>query len=124
MRQYRRRQEQAKRKAQNRLRRALEAQLPMDELMAGFKDEVEGFALQLGLLIMQRVMEEEIQQKVGRWGRQPVRRHGHQPGYVVFAGRKVSLARPRLRSREEQEVPLASYASFQQNGRLQQAVGR
>jgi transposase-like protein len=43
---------------------------------------------------------------------------------VVYAGRKITLARPRLRSREDQEVPLASYQAFQKDGKLQQAVAR
>src|SRR6478736_10160839 len=69
-------------------------------------------------------MEAEIEQKVGPWGRQKTHRHGHQPGYVIYAGRKVTLQRPRLRSREDQEVPLASYQAFQKDGKLQAAVAR
>src|SRR5882762_3008956 len=69
-------------------------------------------------------MAAEIGQKVGHWGQQQSHRHGHQPGYVIYAGRKVSLERPRLRSREDQEVPLASYQAFQKNGKLQAAVAR
>ncbi len=123
-RKYRRMQEQAKRKAENRVRLALEAELPMDELIAGVREDVEAFAAELGLVIIRRVMDAEIEQKVGRWGHQPARRHGQQPGYVIFGGRKVPLARPRLRSRQNQEVPLASYAAFQRNGKLQAAVAR
>src|SRR5260370_8840103 len=78
----------------------------------------------MGLTMIQRVMEAEIGQKVGLWGQQQSRRHGHQPGYVVYAGRKVTLERPRLRTREDQEVPLASYQAFQQDGKLQEAVAR
>jgi putative transposase len=43
---------------------------------------------------------------------------------VVYGGRKVSLERPRLRSREDKEVPLASYQAFQKEGKLQAAVAR
>lgn len=124
MRQYRRKQAQAKRKAENRLRLALEAQLPMDQLIAGARDDIESFAAELGLTIIRRVMEAEIDQKVGRWGQQPVRRYGQQRGYVVFGGRKVPIERPRLRSREDKEVGLASYGAFQQKGKMQQAVAR
>ena len=88
------------------------------------RQDIEGFAAELGLTIIQRVMEAEIGQKVGLWGQQKSRRHGHQLGYVVYAGRKVTLERPRLRSREDQEVPLASYQAFQKDGKLQQAVAR
>jgi transposase-like protein len=115
---------QAKGKAENRARLALEAQLPMEELIAGVQEDVEAFAAELGLRIIRQVMEAEIERKVGRWGHQPIRRHGQQPGYVIFGGRKVKLERPRLRSREDKEVGLASYAAFQRHGKMQQAVAR
>jgi transposase-like protein len=124
MRKYRRQIEQAKEKTANRERLTLEAQLPMDELIAGVRDDIEAFAAELGLTVMQRVMEAEIQQKLGRWGQQAVWRHGHQPGYVIFGGRKVALERPRLRSPANQELGLSSYKAFQSKGKLQQAVAR
>src|SRR6185295_8626836 len=124
MRAYRRMQERAKRKAEDRTRLALEAELPMEELIAGVRQDIESLAAELGLRIIERVMEAEIQRKVGRWGQQPVHRHGRQPGYVIFGGRKVCLERPRLRSRRGQEVELSSYNAFQQNGKMQQAVAR
>lgn len=124
MRKYRRQIEQAKQKAEKRTRLALEAQLPMEELMAGAREDIENFAAELGLTIMRNVMDAEIKQKVGRWGKQSVWRHGQQPGYVIFSGRKVNLQRPRLRSRQDKEVPLASYKAFQANGKMQQAVAR
>jgi transposase-like protein len=124
MRKYCRAIKQAKRKDLNLTKLALEAQLPMEELISGACQDIETFAAELGLTIMSRVMEAEIQRKVGRWGQQPVHRHGHQPGYVLFGGRKVSLERPRLRNRQDQEVKLASYAAFQQKGKLQEDVAR
>jgi len=124
MRPYRRQTEQAKEKAAYSQRLVMEAQLPMQALIAGVSDEVEAFAAQLGLTIIQRVMEAEIQQRTGPWGKQAVWRYGHQPGFVVFGGRKVKLQRPRLRSPDNQEVSLKSYQSFQGNGKLQQAVAR
>lgn len=124
MRKYRNEREQAKTKAEELTGVVLESDLPMQELIAGIREDVEGLAAELGLTIIRRVMEEEIERKVGRWGRQPVRRHGRQPGYVVFAGRKVPLERPRLRSREDKEVGLASYAAFQRDGKMQKAVAR
>ena len=124
MRRYKRQIVQTKQKAENTTRLALEAQLPMGELMAGARADIEAFAAQLGLTIIRRVMEAEIDQQVGPWGQQKNHRHGHQPGYVIYAGRKVNLERPRLRSREDKEVSLASYQAFQKDGKLQQAVAR
>ena len=124
MRKYRRRQEQAKGKAENPLKLDLESELPMEEVISRAREDLEGLATEIGLTIIRQVMEAEIQMKVGRWGQQPVRRHGQQPGYVIFGGRKVQLERPRLRSREAKEVGLDTYAAFQQNGKMQQAVER
>jgi putative transposase len=124
MRRYRRQNEQTKQKAANHRRLALEAALPMEELMAGARADIETFAAELGLTIIQSVMAAEISQKAGPWGGQSMYRHGHQAGYVIYGGRKVTLERPRLRSRENQEVPLASYQAFQKDGKMQQAVAR
>lgn len=124
MRKYRRQQQQAKEKAANRERMNLEAQLPLEELIAGVAQDIETFAAELGLTVMQKVMEAEVQPTVGPWGQQSACRHGHQAGYVIYGGRKVHLPRPRLRSRQDQEVPLVSYQAFQKNGKLQQAVAR
>lgn len=49
-------------------------------------------------------------------------RWGKQPGYVVFAGQKIPLERPRVRTRQGQEVELESYGQLQQDGKLQRAV--
>ena len=68
MRRYRRQMQQAKEKAANKERLILEAQLPMEQLIAGVREDIESFAAELGLTIMQRVMEAEVEQKVGRWG--------------------------------------------------------
>src|SRR6266513_2133634 len=124
MRKYKRQIQHAKQKAEHRTQLALEARLPMTELIAGVAEDIETFAAELGLTVIQRVMAAEIQQKVGHWGQQPTWRHGHQPSYVIYGGRKVRLERPRLRSREDKEVPLASYQAFQKNGKLQKAVER
>src|SRR6266699_7208354 len=124
MRKYRRQNEQTKQKAENHRRLALEAALPMEELMAGARADIETFAAELGLSIIQSVMAAEISQKVGPWGGRSMHRHGHQAGYVIYGGRKVTLERPRLRSRENKEVPLASYQAFQKDGKMQQAVAR
>ena len=56
MRKYKRQIEQAKEKAGNRERLSLEAQLPMEELIAGARDDIEAFAAELGLTIMHQVM--------------------------------------------------------------------
>src|SRR5205085_2775021 len=88
MKQYWKKREQANKRSEKRITLALEAQLPMEELIAGVRHDIESFAAELGLSIMQRVMEAEIEQKAGQWGQQAVFRYGQQPGYVIFGGRK------------------------------------
>src|SRR5258705_5369014 len=104
--------EQAKRKAVNITRLALEAQLPMEELITGVREDIEGFAAELGLTIIQRVMEAEIDQKAGPWGEQKSHRHGRQPGFVVYGGSQVRLERPRLGSAGGKEMALISYQAL------------
>jgi putative transposase len=102
----------------------LQLELPMAELMAGVRDDIEGLITQVGLKILSAVMDHEVESKLGKWGQQSAYRHGHQPGYVVYAGRKLELKRPRVRSKEQGELPLQSYKAFQQEGRMQRAVAR
>src|SRR5665213_263240 len=49
-------------------------------------------------------------------------RWGQQSGYVVFAGQKVAVQHPRVRTRHGEEVHLDSYARLQHDGRRQRAV--
>jgi transposase-like protein len=88
------------------------------------KMQIENFSAQLALQIIRRVLEEEISQRCGRHGQQEAYRHGAQPGYVLFAGRKVPISRPRARQKGGGELELKSYASFQQDGKMQRAVAR
>jgi len=98
--------------------------LPMLEIILQSKAEVEALSAQAGLKIIHHFLEEEIQQRCGPRGQQSACRHGQQPGYVVFAGRKVSIAKPRLRAKAGKELRLKSYEAFQQDGRMQRAVAR
>jgi putative transposase len=100
--------------------------LPMAEVWAEMQAKVEELAGQAGLQILRAILENEVAHRVGpphrptpsagsvRWGKQP--------GYVVFAGKKIPLERPRVRTREGQEVELESYGQLQQDGKLQRAV--
>ena len=96
----------------------------MAELINGMRDEIESFSAQLGLQIMRAVMEQEIESRLGRHGTQSHYRHGQQPGYVVYGGRKSTLERPRMRAVDGKEAVLKSYSAFQQDGKMQRAVAR
>lgn len=102
--------------------------LPIAEVLAGIKDSLESVAGQAGLLIIRALLDDEVDQKVGdryeHLSQRAAYRHGHERGYLVFAGRKVPVDRPRVRSLDGKEVPLERYAMFQAAGRLQQAVAQ
>jgi transposase-like protein len=100
--------------------------LPLAEVWEELQAEVERLTGEAGLQILRAILEDEVTRRVGpphrpdpaagalRWGRQP--------GYVVFGGQKIPLARPRVRSRAGEEVELDSYRRLQQDGRMQRAV--
>ena len=100
--------------------------LPIAEVWAEMQAQVEELTGKAGLQILRAILENEVTHRVGpphrpnpsagcvRWGKQP--------GYVVFGGQKIPLERPRVRTREGQEVELESYGQLQQDGKLQRAV--
>ncbi len=104
----------------------VEMPLPMVEVWEELQTQVEQLTGHAGLQIIGTILEEEVARRVGpphrpdpatscvRWGRQP--------GYVVFGGQRVSIPRPRVRTREGEEVALDSYAQLQHDGRRQRAV--
>ena len=102
----------------------LQIELPMLEVILQTKAQIEALSAQAGLKIIHAFLEQEIEQRCGPHGQQSAYRHGQQPGYVVFAGRKVGIRKPRLRAKGGGELILKSYQAFQQDGRMQRAVAR
>lgn len=104
----------------------MEIPLPMVEVWEELQAQVEQLTGQAGLQIIGTILEEEVTRRVGPPHRpDPASscvRWGHQPGYVVFGGQRVSIPRPRVRWREGEEVKLDSYARLQNDGRRQRAV--
>lgn len=104
----------------------VEVPLPMVEVWEELQAQVEQLTGEAGLRIIGSILENEVTRRVGpphrpdpaagavRWGRQS--------GYVMFSGQKVAIERPRVRTREGQEVELDSYARLQHDGRRQRAV--
>lgn len=99
----------------------LMVQLPLtwDETVAAMQDAVHSFAVELGQQVATRLLEEEVERLCGpkhsRTPGRPVSRHGHQAGFVVMAGQKLPIQRPRVRpaQRGGEEVELQSYALMQ-----------
>ena len=96
-------------------------QLPLtwDETVAAMQDAVHSFAVELGQQVATRLLEEEVERLCGaKHSRSPgraVSRHGHQAGFVVMAGQKLPIQRPRVRPAGPRgaEVGLQSYALMQ-----------
>ena len=105
---------------------AVRLPLPLVEVWEELQPQVEHLTGLAGLKIIRAVIEDEVTRRVGPRHRPDVAtgcvRWGQQPGYVVFGGQKVGVERPRVRTREGQEVELDSYARLQHDGRRQRAV--
>lgn len=105
---------------------AVRVPLPLVEVWEELQPEVEHLTGMAGLKIIRAVIEDEVQRRVGpRYqpaGEAGCVRWGQQPGYVVFGGQKVSVERPRVRTRAGREVALKNYQRLQHDGRRQRAV--
>jgi transposase-like protein len=81
----------------------------------------------VGLGVLSELMEEEVDDVVGPKGRHnPQRRavrHGHEAGVVTLGGRRVGVARPRVRTADgDGEVELATYRHFADRDPLARVV--
>src|SRR5450759_1523103 len=105
---------------------AVRLPLPLVEVWEELQPELERLTGLAGLKIIGAVIEDEVTRRVGpRHQPDPASsclRWGQQPGYVVFAGQKVGVERPRVRTRQGEEVQFDSYARLQHDGRRQRAV--
>ena len=66
MRNYRRRAEEAKRKAANKELLSIQVQLPMAELISGLRPYLEAEVAEISLALMHKVMEAEIETRLGK----------------------------------------------------------
>lgn len=101
--------------------------LPMSEMLFDVAKAIEHTASQAGLLLMKALIDEEVEQLAGeRYSHNPNRqtvRWGNDEGHVIFAGRKVAMEKPRVRSKDRrQEISLSRWNAFAHPHRMQQAV--
>ena len=105
---------------------SIQLSLPIAGILAGLGDTVEAASAEAGLLLIKGLVDDEVERLLGGRYRHAADRQGfrwgNEDGYVVFAGRKVPMRRPRVRGSDGKEIPLQRYALFQQDGRMQQAV--
>lgn len=97
-------------------RRSVSLTVPVAELVAAAREGMRDLGDRMGLELMRLAVEEErvavteSPERVG-W------KHGSQPGFVHWNGRKVGFPNMRVRSFDGEEIKLQSYAKFQEDGR-------
>lgn len=101
--------------------------LPLSDMLFDVAKAIEHTASQAGLLMMKALIDEEVEQLAGeRYRHNPNRqmvRWGNEEGHVIFAGRKVAMEKPRLRSKDRrQELSLSRWNAFAHPYRMQEAV--
>jgi putative transposase len=105
---------------------AVQMVLPLAEMVGWLRQGVGELIRQAGLQLMELLMEEEVRELVGERSRpQPDRtasRWGKERGYCVVMGQKVRVARPRVRTTDDQEVRLGSYEMFHRGEPLTETV--
>ena len=105
-----------------------EFRVEVGELAGALKDGLTAIGLKAALVMAQQMLEAEVESVVGPKakhqprGQRQAQRHGHQGGYVVLAGRKVKIQRPRVRTVDGQEVLLQNYRGLQQQDLLDEAA--
>ena len=101
--------------------------LPMSEILFDVAGAIEQAASEAGLRMMKALIDEEVEQLTGdRYQHQSQRqamRRGKEEGHVIFAGRKVAIEKPRVRSKDgSEEVSLRRWDAFAHPQRMEQAV--
>ena len=93
-----------------------EVQLALDDLAGSVREGLLALSVGVGLKVLDELLEEELVALVGPKGKhnseRTANRHGSCSGQVVLGGRKVSVSRPRARSREGRELELRTYTHF------------
>ena len=101
--------------------------LPIAEVLTATQWHVEQLAGAAGMKIIQHIIADDARQLAGdrRYARDGKEGQlwGQQAGWVAFAGRKVRVEKPRIRSKQTGlEMRLPNYEHLQQKPRLDQAM--
>lgn len=101
--------------------------LPIAEVLTATQWQIEQLAGAAGMKIIQQIIQDDVRQLAGeqryaRDGREG-QLWGNQPGWVAFAGRKVTVGKPRVRSKQTgREMRLPKYERLQSGPRLGKAM--
>lgn len=81
------------------------------------KEGLLAFAVGVGMQVFRTLLEEDVIRVAGDKGKhnpgsRTAYRHGEEPSSMVLGGRRVEVARPRVRGVAGGEIPLATWAAF------------
>ena len=103
-----------------------EVQLALADIGAVAREGLLAMSVAAGMAVMQAMFDAEIAAACGPKGEhdadRAANRHGREKGSVVLGGRRVPVARPRARTTDGHEVPLAAYRLFAGEDQLTQVV--
>jgi hypothetical protein len=103
-----------------------ETTLALADIAGAAREGLLAMSVAAGMAVMQAMLEAEVTQVAGPKGKhdpdRTVNRHGTGRGSVTLGGRRVSVTRPRARTTDGHEVPLASYGHFAAEDLLVQVV--
>ena len=114
------------RKGQRREESGSAVSIPLVDLLYDAEAGLLGLSIQVGLRVLQELMEQEVTEIAGPKGRHNPQhtavRHGVEDGYVFLGDRRVPVTHPRIRTTTGEEVPLNTYQTFQDAGVATQAI--
>jgi putative transposase len=101
--------------------------LPIAEVLTATQWHIEQLAGAAGMKIIQQIIQDDVRELAGerRYARdgKDGQLWGSQPGWVAFAGRKVTVDKPRIRSKQTgRELRLPKYERLQSGPRLGEAM--
>src|SRR5438093_842515 len=101
--------------------------LPIAEVLTATQWHIEQLAGAAGMKIIQQIIQDDVRELAGeqRYARdgKDGQLWGSQPGWVAFGGRKVTVHKPRIRSKSTgRELGLPKYERLQDGPRLDQAM--
>jgi putative transposase len=103
-----------------------EVQLALADIGAVAREGLLAMSVAAGMAVMQAMFDAEIAAACGPKGKHDAdrtgSRHGREKGSVVLGGRRVPVLRPRARTTDGHEVPLATYRLFAGEDQLTQVV--
>jgi putative transposase len=98
----------------------------LGELVGAAREGLLALSVGVGLRVVHELMEAEVDEVVGPKGKwnaeRTASRHGHEAGSMTLGGRRVPVSRPRARSVDDKELPIATYEYFADRDPLQRAV--